>query len=571
MWYGLLSNKYSIVIVANKAAKRFRSLCINMAQTLFSRVVSIKLPLAVPTQLSHIDDFEIGKVLILSKRPRRFRPQKNEDLQYTGVSISSLLEESCVKDFEIMSSASVEFITSKEDPLNLNFDLSSKSALTKALTKLQLNIKEAKHATLTADFGQVKCLEANVLYSCSTKELRVKLEDPTIKKAMATSDSLFVITSIYRGERCHLKVSLGGSQKEVLSRDKNTVIAYLLMKLSVDRNGVIKPMVNNGRLNVLVKHSPPKNPDLPSQNETPGDQASDEVDSADLIRDRVWSHESIGDFPGWTFIDKLDQISEEIPEQSEQQVSGATGLSGGAQPVVEEVMVKKVTNLSSIPDHLSPEDNEEVPMNPQLDQRYVYSLKDFQPFESITYDGIHTEVQQWIKPLVSNKKLHSLFLEYVAPPKTPEKLQKLSQFLLDYGKALRHQKPGPANTPAPLEPILSALNVEWGVRLDEVSSVIIVCEALREFPQHIVKKAIQLPAEKRTTLVDFVRSTPYGGDKHVYIDEGPFRDLDLNPFMTRMGFSIPPPSNKLVLDLSHEENEDRLSAGMILLLSTQEQ
>ncbi len=185
-----------------------------MAQTLFSRVVSIKLPLAVPTQLSHIDDFEIGKVLILSKRPRRFRPQKNEDLQYTGVSISSLLEESCVKDFEIMSSASVEFITSKEDPLNLNFDLSSKSALTKALTKLQLNIKEAKHATLTADFGQVKCLEANVLYSCSTKELRVKLEDPTIKKAMATSDSLFVITSIYRGERCHLKVSLGGSQKE---------------------------------------------------------------------------------------------------------------------------------------------------------------------------------------------------------------------------------------------------------------------------------------------------------------------------------------------------------------------
>lgn len=70
-------------------------------------------------------------------------------------------------------------------------------------------------------------------------------------------------------------------------------------------------------------------------------------------------------------------------------------MSGGAQPVVEEVMVKKVTNLSSasnIPDHLSPQDSDfssqpEVPMNPQLDQRYVYSLKDFQPFESMTYDG----------------------------------------------------------------------------------------------------------------------------------------------------------------------------------------
>ena len=68
-----------------------------------------------------------------------------------------------------------------------------------------------------------------------------------------------------------------------------------------------------------------------------------------------------------------------------------------------------------------------------------------------------------------------------------------------------------------------------------------------------------------------VRSTPYGGDKYVYMDEGPLRDPDLNPFMTRMGFSAPPPSNKLVLDLSHEENEDRLAAGMILLLASQPQ
>ena len=59
--------------------------------------------------------------------------------------------------------------------------------------------------------------------------------------------------------------------------------------------------------------------------------------------------------------------------------------------------------------------------------------------------------------------------------------------------------------------------------------------------------------------------------KHVYTDEGPFRDLDLNPFMTRMGFSIPPHTKKLVLDLGHEENEDRLAAGLILMVSTQQQ
>ncbi len=182
-----------------------------MAQTLFSRIVSIKLPLAVPTQLSHIDDFGIGKVFVFSKKPPRFRPHA-QDLKYTGLSLASLLEESSIKDFEMMSSASVEFITSKDDPLNLNFDLNSKSPLTQALASLQFTVKDEEHATLTADLGKVKCLEANMLYSCSTKNLRVKLDHPTIKEA--TSSSLFVITSIYRGDRCHLNVSLGGSQKE---------------------------------------------------------------------------------------------------------------------------------------------------------------------------------------------------------------------------------------------------------------------------------------------------------------------------------------------------------------------
>ena len=36
--------------------------------------------------------------------------------------------------------------------------------------------------------------------------------------------------------------------------------------------------------------------------------------------------------------------------------------------------------------------------------------------------------------------------------------------------------------------------------------MIVVSEALVEFPQHIVKRAIQLSSEKRTTLVDFVSS-----------------------------------------------------------------
>ena len=75
-----------------------------------------------------------------------------------------------------------------------------------------------------------------------------------------------------------------------------------------------------------------------------------------------------------------------------------------------------------------------------------------------------------------------------------------------YGNAHRAHKPTPAVTYAPMEPVIAALDSEWSEQLDEVSSMIVVSEALAEFPQHIVKKAIELSSEKRTTLVDFVSS-----------------------------------------------------------------
>ncbi len=52
----------------------------------------------------------------------------------------------------------------------------------------------------------------------------------------------------------------------------------------------------------------------------------------------------------------------------------------------------------------------------------------------------------------------------------------------------------------------------------------------------------------------------------MYMDEGPFKDADLQPFMTRMGFSIPPYQTKLTFTAS--DDGDRLSSGLYLLLGT---
>lgn len=51
---------------------------------------------------------------------------------------------------------------------------------------------------------------------------------------------------------------------------------------------------------------------------------------------------------------------------------------------------------------------------------------------------------------------------------------------------------------------MTKLNQEVKVQLDEVTSLIVTSEALDEFPQFLVMKATQLPAEKRQALINVV-------------------------------------------------------------------
>lgn len=83
-------------------------------------------------------------------------------------------------------------------------------------------------------------------------------------------------------------------------------------------------------------------------------------------------------------------------------------------------------------------------------EHFLYSLKDFQPFESNTYRGkldcigqkrlpmisnalmtigIVGETRQWVTPFVSNVKLQTAFLAYTKLPSAYEKLNELSVYV----------------------------------------------------------------------------------------------------------------------------------------------
>lgn len=87
--------------------------------------------------------------------------------------------------------------------------------------------------------------------------------------------------------------------------------------------------------------------------------------------------------------------------------------------------------------------------------------------------------------------------------------------LLGYGNALRTHQELPANTNKAIDPVLSQLSPDVTVKLDEVTSIIITCEAMDEFPQFLVMKAVNLPNDKRKTLIDFVSCSYLSHDNHV--------------------------------------------------------
>ena len=62
----------------------------------------------------------------------------------------------------------------------------------------------------------------------------------------------------------------------------------------------------------------------------------------------------------------------------------------------------------------------------------------------------------------------------------------------------------PVNTNKDIDAIMMKLSQEVKVQLDEVTSLIVTSEALDEFPQFLVMKAMQLPSEKRQALINVV-------------------------------------------------------------------
>lgn len=190
-----------------------------MAQTLFNRTVGFHLPSAIPTHLERIDEFAIGKVLVYTKKPKRFTPWRKHELSFTGWSISSLLSQPEDQKLKVATASSFLFdlgrgSSSATVQVNLDADLNLHDALVSLDAKLKVG--DQKKLNITTDLGKVTHVSTDLLNSFTGGKLRVNRDHPIVREALDKGGDMFVITSMYTAEHCNIQVSISGSEDETV-------------------------------------------------------------------------------------------------------------------------------------------------------------------------------------------------------------------------------------------------------------------------------------------------------------------------------------------------------------------
>ena len=190
-------------------------------QTVFARAVSYHLPNAIPTHLERIDEFAIGKVLVYSKRPHRIMPWRRRELDFTGYSLSSLLDESSGKKVEELKTSDTFLfdVGTGTSSVEVTVDVDLDGDLEKALKVLNLgggvDVKNDYHkkVSITADFGKITHVSSEELVGTAGR-FKVNKQHPIVQRAMEHGDTLFVILSMYTAERCNISVDMSKSDEE---------------------------------------------------------------------------------------------------------------------------------------------------------------------------------------------------------------------------------------------------------------------------------------------------------------------------------------------------------------------
>ena len=195
-------------------------------QEVFSRSVRQFLPNAIPSQLDSIDEFSIGKVLVYKKKPKKSAPWIKSDMEFTGYSISSLMDKGNDK-LEGITSSSDFLFESGDNSSEIQFDLDEK--MKKALVEMGLQDLKSKKQKyyVVSNLGKVAEVSTNIFDIFTKRDLKVNKKHEVIKKA---GSSLFVISTLFNADQVDITIQTKQSEESApttVKKGKKLLTAHL--------------------------------------------------------------------------------------------------------------------------------------------------------------------------------------------------------------------------------------------------------------------------------------------------------------------------------------------------------
>ena len=177
-------------------------------QSVFERAVRHHLPSSFVTLLDRVDDFSVGKVLVLHKKPHFWR---RDELDFTSLDFETLLTEAQA-EFSIQTERKKLYDQSKDASNRMiKLDLGLDAELKTRWADIGGDVKGGgtKLLNLYVDFGRIDHILSNLPQTLLGHQWTVDSGHTVMKDALTKGKEFFVITSIYEAQKAFVRV---GSQ-----------------------------------------------------------------------------------------------------------------------------------------------------------------------------------------------------------------------------------------------------------------------------------------------------------------------------------------------------------------------
>ena len=179
-------------------------------QSVFERAVRHHLPSAFVPLLERVDEFAVGKVLVLHKKPHFWR---HDALDFTSLDFQLLLTEvqSKGKAFGVQTERKKQFDQSVDSSNRMiKIDLGLDAELKTKLGDIGGDIGGggAKSLQVSVNFGSITHIISDLPQTLMSHQWTIDNSHAVIKDALVKGKEMFVITSVYEAQKVIVKVSL---------------------------------------------------------------------------------------------------------------------------------------------------------------------------------------------------------------------------------------------------------------------------------------------------------------------------------------------------------------------------